>query len=38
MRDTRPEAAPDDVARWVDAVQTMNAQDLGEFDRAARGT
>jgi hypothetical protein len=34
----RPEAAPDDVARWCEAVQTMPAEELAAFERRMRRT
>ena len=34
--DSRPEAAPDDVARWCEAVKTMPADELGTFERQTR--
>lgn len=37
MPDTRPEATIEDVERWVEAVQTMAAEELGDFERRTRG-
>src|SRR5688572_11327921 len=34
--DTRPEATPDDVARWCEAVAGMTAAELGELERSTR--
>ena len=34
--DSRPEAAPDDVARWCEAVKAMPADELAEFERQTR--
>lgn len=37
MPDARPEADPAGVDRWVDAVATMDAETLGDFERSKRG-
>src|SRR5688500_11686693 len=34
--DSRPEATPDDVARWCEAVRTMPAEELAAFERQTR--
>jgi hypothetical protein len=36
--DSRPEAAPDDVARWCEGVRTMPAEELATFERRIRAT
>ena len=38
MPDARPEADPADVAQWCTAVETMNAEELGDFERQTRQT
>jgi len=37
MPDTRLQATPADVDRWVRAVQSMTAAELGDFERRIRG-
>ena len=34
--DSRPEAAPDDVARWREGVRGMSAEELATFERRTR--
>jgi hypothetical protein len=34
--ESRPEADPNDVARWCEAVRTVSADELGRFERQTR--
>ena len=34
--DSRPDAPPDDVTRWCEAVKTMPAEELATFERQTR--